>query len=193
MSVFPAGPLASLGDEKLVRLAREENEDAFVLLVTRCMPMLQRLSKKYSSAQLESEDLLQEGLMALLSAVRIFREGEGVPFRSYAYACARNRMISALRQVGGDSREELSLDSEEHRMPVSDSDDPARLLLQREELADLCLRLRTVLTPVEYRVLMLYLGSYSYREIARKLNIETKAVDNALQRMRRKLANAAVL
>lgn len=155
--------------------------------------MLQRLSKKYSSAQLESEDLLQEGLMALLSAVRIFREGEGVPFRSYAYACARNRMISALRQVGGDSREELSLDSEEHRMPVSDSDDPARLLLQREELADLCLRLRTVLTPVEYRVLMLYLGSYSYREIARKLNIETKAVDNALQRMRRKLANAAVL
>lgn len=180
-------------DEQLVRLAQEENEDAFVLLVTRCMPMLQRLSQKYCSVQLESEDFLQEGLMALLSAVRSYREGEGALFRTYAYTCARNRMISARRQLNGEEEEPLSLSSDESLVPVDGDGDPERLLLRREELAALCSRLRDLLTPVEYRVLMLYLASYSYREIAERLSITAKAVDNALQRLRRKLANAAVL
>lgn len=191
MSVNPAVSLAALEDEQLVLLAGEENEDAFVLLVTRCMPMLQRLAADYRSVQLDSEDLVQEGLLALLSAVRSYRENQNVPFRTYAYVCARNRMISALRQVGGPFAEPLP-EGDAPCVPAEDGrGDPAIVLLRREELESLCSKLRGLLTTVEYRVLMLYLGSYSYSEIADRLRIGVKAVDNALQRLRRKLANAA--
>ncbi len=191
LHVVPAASFDELEDEQLVLLAQENNEEAFVLLVTRCMPMLQRLSLNYRSAQLESDDLVQEGLLALLSAVRTYRTEQGTSFRTYAYTCVRNRMISALRHGGVDT-EPLS-DSDEPYDPVeSKRQDPAMVVLRHEERQQLRSRLRDLLTPVEYQVLMLYLGGYSYREIARRRSLTTKAVDNALQRLRRKLANAAV-
>lgn len=191
MSVFPAASLDDMGDEQLVFLTQENNEEAFVLLVTRCMPMLQYLSYKYRSAQFESDDLVQEGLLALLSAVRAYREDQGVSFRTYAHTCIRNRMISALRHSGADT-EPLPKTDEPYDLTESQQNDPAVMLVRSEELQQMRSRLRGLLTPVEYPVLMLYLGGYSYREIARRLSITTKAVDNALQRLRRKLANAAV-
>jgi RNA polymerase sporulation-specific sigma factor len=190
LSAFPAVSLEKAEDEKLVLLAREKDEDAFVLLVTRCMPMLQRLSQKYRSLPLEAEDLVQEGLLALLAAVRTYRVGEGISFRTYAYACARNRMISALRGLGGQSADIVT--EEPYDPAAQEYSDPAFMVLRREELETLCSRIRGLLSSVEYQVLMLYLGSYSYREIADRLHISTKAVDNALQRLRRKLANAAI-
>ncbi len=192
MGVISADSLALLKDEELVLLAREENEDAFVLLVTRCMPLLQHLAVIHRSLQLEPEDLIQEGLVALLSAVRTYQPGKGVAFRTYAYSCARNRMISALRQTDTEANEML-VEQDEPYLPAEDGQgDPAVMLLRREELEDLRSRLRKLLTPIEYRVLLLYLGAYSYNEIASRLHIGVKAVDNALQRLRRKLAGAAV-
>lgn len=192
MGEVSAVSLASLTDEDVVLLAREGNEDAFVLLVSRCMPMLQRLASEYRSAQLDFDDLVQEGLLALLSAVRSFREDKRVAFRTYAYTCARNRMVSALRQAGGRDVEQLAETDEPYLPAGNGQGDPAVMLLRREELENLCLKLRSLLTPVEYQVLMLYLGAYSYNEIASRLRIGVKAVDNALQRLRRKLANTAV-
>ena len=183
--------MESLNDEQLAQLAQENDEDAFVHLVSRCLPMLERLSRKYCSRFVESEDLVQEGLVALLSSVRTYRVSEGVAFRTYAYACARNRMISALRRENGGMC--MVPDGDEPYDLAGNSDgDPAVLLQRREELTALYGRMRSVLTPVEYQVLMLYLASYSYREIARQLNTETKAVDNALQRLRRKLVKIHV-
>ncbi len=179
--------MESMGDEQLVLLAREKNEEAFVLLVSRCLPLFQKLAGQYRSLQTESEDLVQEGLLSLLSAVRTFREGEGVSFRTYAYTCARNRMISALRRNVGN--ECIGPEGDEpYNPPAPAIADPAELVQQREELAQLKLRMQGVLTPVEYQVLQLYLASYSYREIAQRLGIDPKAVDNALQRLRRKLS-----
>lgn len=188
MNAFPkALNMESMGDEQLVLLAREKNEDAFVHLVSRCLPMFQKLSQQYRSLPVESEDLVQEGLLSLLSAVRTYREGEGVAFRTYAYACARNRMISALRRHT--ENEVLVPDGDEPYDPAAAvASDPAELVLQREELVTWHRRIRSVLTAVEYQVLLLYLASYSYREIAQRLNIAPKAVDNALQRVRRKLS-----
>lgn len=186
----------SMGDEQLVALAREENEEAFVSLVTRYMPLLQYLAGKYRSDRLEREDLVQEGLVALFSAVRTYSADAQATFRTYAYTCARNKMVSTIRAV-----ETLSFtDYDSWQMVVGDgpdanvqkSFDPADRLLRREELENLRLRIRDLLTPVEYQVLMLYVAAYSYKEIADRLRISTKAVDNALQRLRRKLAAAAV-
>ena len=189
MSLLPAASSETVSDEQLVGLARAGDEDAFLLLVARCMPMLNSLSRKYHSSQTESEDLVQEGLLALLTAVRTYGEGKRASFRTYAYTCARNRMISVWRRFGGIPETESMSDADE-RLAPNDTTDPALLLLRREHWELMHERLRALLSPVEYEVLMLYLGSYSYREIADRLRIGTKAVDNALQRLRRKLASS---
>ena len=188
MSVLPTAALDTASDEQLVCSAQAGEEEAFLLLVARCMPMFKSLSHKYSSLHAESEDLVQEGLLALLSAVRTYKDGKGASFRTYAYACARNRMISVCRCLIGSNKQELSPPDQYDLLASDDATDPALLLLRREEGEMMRKRLRSLLTPVEFEVLMLYLGSYSYREIADQLHIGTKAVDNALQRLRRKLA-----
>lgn len=178
--------LNNSSDEELVVLARDKNDEAFTHLVSRCLGMLKALSAKYSNSLLEPEDLLQEGLLGLLSAVQTYQLSAEVAFRTYAYTCARNRMVSALRRRNGVEAEPL--DSEDEPYVSSDGDDPAYLLVRQEELLQLRERLRAGLSPLEYHVLMAHLSGYSYREIAKRLDISEKSVDNARQRLRRKLS-----
>ena len=178
--------LNNLNDEPLVVLARENNEEAFTRLVSRCSGMLKSLSAKYCRDLSESEDLVQEGLLGLLSAVQTYRSSSEVAFRTYAYACARNRMVSALRRRSGEQVQ--SLEEEDELPDLIGGTDPASLVVRQEEAEQLNKRLRDGLSSLEYRVLMARLSGYSYREIANCLNITEKAVDNAHQRLRRKLA-----
>ena len=173
-------------DEELAVIAHGKNEEAFALLVSRCSGMLKALSSKYCTGSWDPEDWVQEGLLGLLSAVQTYRPETDVAFRTYAYACAHNRMISALRRRNGIEAE--SLNEEDEPVFDSDNEDPASLLVRHEELLHLRERLRAGLSALEYRVLMAHLGGYSYREIAQQLGITEKAVDNARQRLRRKLA-----
>ena len=177
--------LNDLSDEELAVLAHDKNEEAFTRLVSRCSGMLKALSAKYCTGSWDPEDLLQEGLLGLLSAVQTYRPETEVSFRTYAYACAHNRMISALRRRGIEAE---PLCEEDELVSDSDNDDPAFLLVRHEELLHLRERLRAGLSTLEYRVLMAHLSGYSYREIAKQLGITEKAVDNARQRLRRKLA-----
>lgn len=177
--------LNNLSDEELVVLARDKNDEAFTHLVSRCSGMLKALSTKYCPEFLEPEDLVQEGLLGLLSAVQTYRPETDTAFRTYAYTCARNRMVSSLRSRNGVMAE--SLDEEDEPLILSSHNDPASLLLRQEELQLLRERLRAGLSDLEYRVLMAHLGGYSYHEIAKRLGITEKAVDNARQRLRRKL------
>lgn len=189
MSLMPVIPAdGSLSDGSLAALACAGDEEAFARLVSRFSGMLHRLSVKYGNASaLEAEDLAQEGLLGLLSAVRTYRAGGTAAFGTYACACMRNRMVSAVRRASGVTCLPLC-EEDEPSLPTETGDDPAALLVQREELEALHTHLRSVLTVLEYEVLMRYLGAYSYEEIAADLSVSRKAVDNALQRLRRKLA-----
>ncbi len=182
--------LNDLSDEQLVVLARQKNEEAFTRLVSRCSGMLKSLSANYCRDVSESEDLVQEGLLGLLSAVQTYRSSAEVAFRTYAYACARNRMVSALRRRNGELVR--SLEEEDELSYLIGDADPASLLVRQEEIEQLNNRLRDGLSSLEYRVLMARLSGYSYREIAKRLNITEKAVDNAHQRLRRKLATTLI-
>ena len=192
MSVFQGADLEALTDEQLALLAHEGCEDAFSQLVQRCASIVRRHAAMNRSVQLEAEDLEQEGLVGLLSAVRTYQESGGASFRTYASVCIRRRMLSAVRRAGAakqiPSSELISMDEggaslEEPAVPT----DPAVLLQQREDADRFQNRLKETLTQLEYQVLMLYLGAYSYEEIAQLLHSTSKAVDNALQRVRRKL------
>lgn len=184
----------AMSEEELAALAQEGREEALVLLVERCVPLVKRQAALLRGSVLESEDLAQEGMMGLLSAVRTYRPG-AARFGTYASVCIRNRMLSAVRRAGlsfgipfsGLSNEEALT---EFCREEGQADDPAQLLVRREEEFRLHGRLKQRLSSREYAVLMLYLQSYSYEESALRLGIPPKAVDNALQRARRKLSSS---
>lgn len=179
-----------ISDEQLAALVRHGNDEAFALLVSRFSGALHRLSAGFGGAS-DADDLAQEGLLGLLSAARTYREGGAASFATYAYTCMRNRMLSAVRS----SKNEPSFVSveEESDFPEPTVEDPAALVVRLEELEALRAHLRAVLTEREYHVLMRYLRAYSYDEIAVDLSISRKSVDNALTRLRRKLAAAPFL
>lgn len=190
MNTSPA-ELESLNEEQLCGLARDAaDNDAFSLLVRRYTPTLRSLAARFRHSHLDGEDLIQEGVLGLLSAVQTYREDGQASFRTYAGICIRRRMISAVRQAGVEPAGMDSLDEVPQAEPADqeETSDPARLLDRREDTQRLYGRLQELLTPLEYQVLMYHLGAYSYGETAQVLNIGEKAVDNALQRIRRKLS-----
>lgn len=182
----------TMSDERLAELARAGDEDAFATLVQRCAPIIKRQAMHLRGDHFEMDDLAQEGLMGLFSAVRTFDPGYA-SFRTYASVCIRNRMLSFVQRSGAASQipssELISMDDEEQAALAlaGCSEDPAHLVVQKEEVSILHGRLREILSLKEYDVLMLYMRAYAYEEIAQQLSMSIKAVDNALQRVRRKL------
>ncbi len=183
-----SGATLAVTDEELVFLAAQGSGEAFTQLINRFMPKMKRLAERYQNLPgLGPDDLTQEGLIGLLSAVRAYRAEHG-GFAAFATTCIRNRMLSAVRRSLPAGEFELT-DAEEtlSDLPAGQAD-PVELLVEREEAARLYERLEKLLTPLEYRVLTAYLSGQSYKEMAACLAVSVKAVDNALGRVRQKLA-----
>lgn len=180
-------------EEELLAAVRQGSEDAFAALTQRYTPMLRQLAQRFRNDRLDAEDLTQEGLLGLLSAANHFCAGT-VAFGSYAYVCVRRRMLSAIARTArhkdhlvaeGDWEQEL----ERLSVATAKETDPADQVLRREADEQFYSRLRSLLSEREYQVLLLYLDAYSYDEMAARLGVSVKAVDNALQRVRQKLSN----
>lgn len=182
--------LEALPDDHLLTLAKEGNAEAVSALAQRYVPLLRRAVASCSSDTRQRDDLEQEGFIALLSAIHTYQPARtGAAFSTYAYACVRNRVISALRRIRvRENREELPEGAEEEPAAGSEAD-PALLVQQREEQGRLAALLRQELSELEYHVLRLHLQELSYEEIGARLAVPAKTVDNALQRVRRKLAS----
>ena len=162
------------------------DQEAFARLVHRMMPLIHDQIRRIGCEGLEDEDLAQEALMGLLAAVRTYREDGGAAFTTYATTCIRHRLLSVARRTGSRADREMPL--EDSPEPIDPTIDPALLLQDKEEADGLLAQLQTRLTAMEYRVLLLRLSDCSYAEIAARLGITAKAVDNAIQRIRRKMA-----
>lgn len=173
--------------DTLVLCARQGNDNAFARLAAEMMPALRARAVTYACADLDADDLTQEGLLALLSAVHTYQVGADASFKTYAGVCIRNRMISVLRKVDGGKSVRT-----QDTVPL-ESDLPAPALTVedygdlREECETLLRRVDTMLSLNERTVLYLFLSGLSYREIAERLGKTPKSVDNALQRVRHKL------
>ena len=191
MQIEPEKPSAKMSDALLARMAASGDDEAFALLMHRLAPTVKSFSAQYRHLSgIEPDDLAQEGLLGLLAAVQAYREELGA-FSAFAATCMRNRMVSAVRRSLPVNKFETAQAAETLSSLPDGQADPAQLLVQQEEARRLRDRLKDALTPLEYRVLIGYFGGQSYREIALTNAISDKAVDNALQRVRRKLSDGS--
>jgi RNA polymerase sporulation-specific sigma factor len=181
------------GEERLVSLARKGDTDAMAELIKLMAPLVNARAAFYSGSGIETEDLTQEGMLGFLNAVYSYSPEGGASFKTYVTVCVNNRMLSALRARRNKKRIppklECSLEHEDIAGEVEGAD-PQDILDAKEETQRLLNILNNELSLFEKTVLMQYLSGKRYEQIAKTTNSSPKAVDNALQRARRKLRQA---
>lgn len=190
---------AILDDLALQSLAVSGDRDAEEALAARYLRLVRICARPLFLVGGDSEDLIQEGTFGLLSAIRRYDPADGASFSTYAERCIRTRLLSAIKSASrlkhvplndGISLEQLSEDpgTDILSLPELVRHNPEDLILAKESKEELRAASSRCLSKFEIKVLDLYLEGLSYREIAERLCRNAKSVDNAVQRIRRKLA-----
>ncbi len=192
-------------DGFLIALAKQGDPTAYHRIVTRYYGFVRLKASSYFLAGGDSDDLIQEGLIGLYKAVRDYRTDRESSFRNFAELCITRQIITAVKTAtrnkhtplnhyvsfsapanGGSDEEAPTLDEQIAGPSVND---PASRVVSTEELRSLVGCLSTALSQLESSVLSLYLDGRSYEEIGGRLSCDTKTVDNALQRVKRKVGS----
>jgi RNA polymerase sigma-H factor len=190
-------------DGFLIALAKQGNPDAYDSLVRRYYGFVRLKASSYFLAGGDSDDLIQEGLVGLYKAIRDYRTDRESSFRNFAELCITRQIITAVKTATRNKHTPLnqylsfssspsnsSGDGEptlDEVIPGPSVNDPVNQVISSEELQALVACLSTVLSELESRVLSLYLDGHSYEDVGKKLDCDTKTVDNALQRVKRKV------
>ena len=175
-------------DESLCRLAADGDQTAEEELVKRYLRPVRIYARPYFLAGGDSEDLIQEAMFGLLEAIREFDPQRDTLFHTFAEVCIRNRIRSAVATAARDKHAPLN-NSVPFKSPMMGSGgDPEMLYISREEETERLDRLQKRLSPLEQNILTLFLCGLSYREISAQVGRPVKSVDNAVQRIRRKVA-----
>ena len=192
-----------LEDLQLVVKARNGSDAALNALMRRYTGFVRLKASSYFLAGGDSDDLIQEGLIGLYKAVRDFRSDKETSFRSFAELCITRQIITAIKTAtrfkhaplntyvsfsqtpaGQESEGDCTLGD---ALPGPIVDEPSICVISTEELQSLVFCLGTGLSPLEADALRLYLEGSSYEEMAESLEVDTKTIDNALQRVKRKI------
>ena len=188
----------SQSDEQLLLLAGRGDAEAEACLAERYARVVRVCVRPYFLVGGDSEDLIQEGMLGLLAAIRGYHTDKDCSFKTYAETCIHNRIASAIRSAtrkkheplnSGISLEDILSDESGDFIPTDFIRIPEETVLARERAQELTSTFSRCLSTKESQVLELYLTGLSYREIADRLSVSNKAVDNAVQRIRRKLAD----
>jgi RNA polymerase sigma-H factor len=189
-----------LEDTYLVALAKRGSADAYDRIVKRYRGFVRLKASSYFLLGGESDDLIQEGLVGLYKAIRDFRTDRESSFRNFAELCITRQIITAVKTASRNKHAPLNQCISFAQSPAGDgettledvlpgpmSEDPSERVIASEELASLVSCLSSVLSELESDVLSLYLDGCSYEVIGERLECDTKTVDNALQRVKRKV------
>jgi RNA polymerase sporulation-specific sigma factor len=184
-------------------LAKQGNADAYHRLVRRYYGFVRLKASSYFLAGGDSEDLIQEGLVGLYKAIRDYRSDRESSFRNFAELCITRQIITAVKTATRNKHVPLNQYISFSSTPAGDAGDtdstldemlpgpsvhdPVNQVISSEELRALVACLSTALSELESRVLALYLDGHSYEEVGRRLGCDCKTVDNALQRVKRKV------
>ena len=170
--------------------------DAEDALVSGYAHLVRACARPYFLAGGDGEDLIQEGMLGLLAAIRTFDPSKGAKFATYAEFCIRRRIYSAIRSASGNKHTPLNsyISLESPQLDESNAPyayflrDPEDLIIARESAGEVERLLFGALSRFESGVLQLYLEGMSYKEMAARLGKPEKSVDNAVQRIRKNLA-----
>lgn len=193
---------SALSDDELVGLFRSGDGVAGSELAVRYRPLVKRCTRPYFLVGGDSEDLIQEGMIGLVSSIQSYQPGGSALFRSYAELCVKRRILSAIKAAARFkhmplnyrlSLEDIYSDDGESLARMADERynlSPEELIIEQEKKNDLYALCRRILSPLEKKVLAFYLEGLSYEEIAGRCGKPVKSVDSALQRIKRKLSRA---
>ena len=195
-------PQRDIDDLGLVLRARAGDKHALDQMIRRYAGFVRLKASSYFIAGGDADDLIQEGLVGLYKAVRDYRVDREASFRSFAELCITRQIITAVKTATRNKHTPLNQYVSFSATPASAQDgeptldevipgspvhDPVNQVISSEELQSLVACLSTALSELESRVLSLYLDGYSYEQVGEKLGCDTKTVDNALQRVKRKV------
>ncbi len=191
-----------MSDEELVKKAQNDDNIALETILLRYKNLVTSKAKTYFIAGADEDDMIQEGLIGLYNAIKKF-DGERFPlFKVFALICVKRQILSAIREASRKKHKPLNsyisldfssgnneTDTSLSEIIVSENDlnNPESMLINQEDFNSIETKINSSLSSFEFDVLMLYLEDRSYREIAQILRKDTKAIDNAIQRIKKKL------
>ncbi len=178
-----------LSDEELAVLAANGDDEAMAHLIYAVTPIARAKASGFANARISNEDLVQEGMLGFLDAVKNFDLSKGVPFKAFAETCINNRIISAVRMNFNSKNAALSnaVSFEAESVEFAADSDPADIISDKFETEYLSELLSSGLSDFERKVIDLRLLGKSYSQIANELHRSEKAIDNALQRIKSKM------
>jgi RNA polymerase sporulation-specific sigma factor len=188
-------------DETIVEAARQGDDSAQEFLINKYKNFVRAKARSYFLIGADREDIIQEGMIGLYKAIRDFRNDKLASFRAFAELCITRQIITAIKTATRQKHIPLNsyislnkpiYDEESDRtlldvLSGTKVTDPEELVISREEFVDIENKMGEFLSDLEWKVLMSYLDGRSYQEIAKELRRHVKSIDNALQRVKRKL------
>lgn len=190
-------------DEELVLMAKKGDKGAEEFLINRYRKFVRIKARSYFLIGADKEDIIQEGMIGLFKGIRDYKFDKDTSFRAFAELCIQRQIITAIktatRQKHNPLNTYISLDK-----PVYDEDsertlldliastktaEPEAIIIGQEDLGYIEKKILEMLSDLEWKVLMSYVNGNSYHEIADELDKHVKTIDNALQRVKRKLEN----
>lgn len=188
-------------DEEVVELARNRDELALEYLINKYKNFVRAKARSYFLIGADREDIIQEGMIGLYKAIRDFRSDKLASFRAFAELCITRQIITAIKTATRQKHMPLNSYVSLNK-PIYDEEsdrtlldilsgvkvtDPEEVVINRENFVDIENKMGEFLSDLEWKVLMFYLEGKSYQEIAEGLCRHVKSIDNALQRVKRKL------
>ncbi|MPW25044.1 RNA polymerase sporulation sigma factor SigH [Alkalibaculum sp. M08DMB] len=190
-------------DEELAMLSKNGDRKAESILFDRYRSFVKIKARSYFLVGADREDIIQEGMIGLFKGIRDYNPDKSTSFKAFAELCVQRQIITAVktatRQKHNPLNTYISLD-----MPMYDEEsdktlidliastkisEPEAILIGQEDLGKMQKKIYEVLSELEWKVLMSYISGKTYYEIAKDLNKQVKSIDNALQRVKRKLEN----
>ncbi|QNU05140.1 RNA polymerase sporulation sigma factor SigH [Peribacillus butanolivorans] len=201
IGVQPIENYAKLEDKVLVKMVHSGDSESLAFLINKYQNFVRAKTRPYFLVGADKEDLVQEGMIGLYKAIRDYREDKVASFKAFAELCITRQIITAIktatRQKHVPLNSYVSLDKplydEESNYTLMDRisgekiTNPEALFINQEKANDIELKIAELLSDLERNVLTLYMDGQSYVEISEELNTHVKSIDNALQRVKRKL------
>ncbi len=203
---FRDGEFVNLEDEEVIRHVRGGNHRGMEYLIEKYKPLVRGKARSYFLVGADREDIVQEGMIGLFKAIRDYKDDRSIPFRNFAEMCITRQIITAVKTATRQKHIPLnSYVSLNKRIYDDDSDkalsevlqegtvgSPEDLFIIKEDYGLIESRMQEVLSPFEKQVLYKYLCGIAYQDIARQLSKPVKSVDNALQRLKKKIEKSVL-